>query len=82
MEYYKVLEGRTLYDNDDQPMGKGGDVVALPTDSDDSTERKCAEGILMGQHSKVVKVAKPGAKKKKAAKKGASYKTTEATPES
>lgn len=80
VEYYQVLEGCTLYDSDDKPIGTGGDVVALATDSKDSTERKCAQGILMGQWSKVAKLSgKPA--KKKATKKDASYKTTEATPE-
>jgi len=81
MEYYRVREGRTLFDQDDKVLGEGGDVIKLATDSKDKTIRHEAEGILMGQWSRVTKVGKP--EKKKAAPKGkkASYSTKEATPE-
>jgi len=82
MDYYRVIEGRTFRDADDRVIGTGGDIIELPTDSKDSTERKCAEGVLMGQWSRVTKLPGKPAAKKKASKKAASYKTTEAKPES
>ena len=76
MEYYRVHDDCVLLDRNNNVLGEGGDVVPLATDSDDKTERQEAEGILLGQHHSVNKV--PGPKK---AKKKATYKTKDATPE-
>jgi len=86
MEYYSVAEGRTIRDLEGKVIGEGGDVIALATDSSDQQTRLKAEGVLLGQRLFVGKLAgKPedfkGATKKKATKKKAGYKTTEATPE-
>ena len=77
MDYYRVKDGQTLLGMDDEVLGADGAVVALATDAKDKTKRHEAEGILMGQWSRVTKVDKPA---KKASKK-ATYKTKDATPE-
>lgn len=81
MKYYRISSGCELWHPNGTLLGSGGDVVALETDSKDKKTRKGALAVLSGNWSIVSEVAKP-ATKKKASKKGASYKTTEATPES
>jgi hypothetical protein len=56
-------------------------VIQLATDSKDKTERHEAEGVLMGQWSRVTKLPGNPKAKSKASKKGATYKTKDATPE-
>ena len=82
MDYYRVKDGQTVYGQDDQVLGKDGDVIKLATDSKDKTVRHEAEGVLMGQWSRVTKLpgnpnAKPKPTKKKATKIAKTYKTTE-----
>ena len=77
MDYYRVKDGQTLLGMDDEVLGADGAVVALATDAKDKTKRREAEGILMGQWSRVTQVDKPA---KKVPKK-ATYKTKDATPE-
>ena len=82
MRYYKVLSGHELW-HSGQLLGGEGDVVALATDSKDNLTRKSAESVLSGNWTKVAEVPKPeNGRRKKATKKKATYRTTEATPES
>lgn len=77
MKYYRVMEGHELWHPNGTLLGKGGDVVALDTDSEHKKTRKGAVAVLAGNWSKVSPVSKP----KKAAAKKASYKTRDAVPE-
>ena len=79
MKYYRVQEGHNLL-HPDGTVTKGGDVVALETDSEDKKTRKGALAVLAGNWEIVSEAPRPTTKKK-ASKKGASYKTTDATPE-
>ena len=83
VKYYRVLEGCVVRDADDQVIGKAGDVISLATDSNDSTKRNAARGILLGQQNKVQEVSKPEkpSKVSKPSKNKATYKTKDATPE-
>ena len=80
MKYYRVSDGCELWHPNGTLLGSDGDVVALETDSKDKKTRKGALAVLSGNWSIVSETSKPGSKKK-ASKKGASYKTTDATPE-
>ena len=81
MEYYRVLDGHTFVDGSGKTRA-GGDVVELETDSEDKLTRLSAEGVLVGQHSRISKLSgKPEPEKKSPSKKKATYKTKDATPE-
>ena len=82
MEYYRVLNNKELWHPDGHLLGKDGDVVALDTDSEDKKTRKAALAVLAGQAFNVTRTEKPEkVSKKKVTKKGATYKTKDATPE-
>tara|TARA_Y100000310_G_scaffold336739_1_gene422122 strand:- start:32364 stop:32642 length:279 start_codon:yes stop_codon:yes gene_type:complete len=91
MRYYKVQEGHELR-HPDGTVTKGGDVVALATDSADKRTRKGALAVLSGNWEIVSEASAPeapapeaviGAPKKSAkkAKKSTTYKTRETKPE-
>jgi len=76
MKYYRVQEGHDLR-HPDGTVTRGGEVVALATDSKDKRTRKGAIAVLSGNWEIVTETEKP----KASSKKKATYKTTEATPE-
>lgn len=78
MQYYRISDGAELWHPNGKLLGKGGDVVALDTNSKDKLTRKAAAAVLAGNWSIVSECDKP----EKASKKKASYKTKDATPES
>lgn len=78
MKYYRVSDGYELWHPNGTLLGKGGDVVALETDSEDKKTRKAATAVLAGNWSIVAETSKPT---KTAPKKKATYKTKDATPE-
>jgi len=79
MQYYRISDGAELWHPNGEILGKGGDVVALDTDSKDKLTRKAAAAVLAGNWSIVSLCDKPVKVPKK---KAATYKTKEATPES
>lgn len=76
MKYYIVQEGHDLR-HPDGTVTRGGEVVALATDSEDKKTRKGALAVLSGNWNIVSETAKP----KASSKKKATYKTADATPE-
>jgi hypothetical protein len=82
MDYYRISSDiEELRNSAGEVVGKGGEVIALATDSADKRTRRAAQGVLMGNHTWLTKTSKPPkASKKKAANK-ANYETREMTPE-
>ena len=72
MDYYQISSDIVeLRNSAGEVVGKGGEVIALATDSSDKRTRRAAQGVLQGNHSKLTKVGKPkAAAKKKTTKKG------------
>ena len=82
MDYYQISSDiDELRNSAGEVVGKGGEVIALATDSKDKRTRRAAQGVLMGNHTWLTKASKPTKGSKKKASKKASYETREMTPE-
>lgn len=80
MDYYQISSDiDELRNSAGEVVGKGGEVIALATDSKDKSKRKAAEGVLMGNHTWLAKVDKPQKTAKKKGAKKATYETREMT---
>ena len=83
MDYYQISSDIVeLRNSAGEVVGKGGEVIALATDSSDKRTRRAAQGVLQGNHSKLSKVGKPKAAAKKKTttqKKGGGYENREMT---
>ena len=80
MDYYRISSDiDELRNSAGEVVGKGGEVIALATDSADKRTRRAAQGVLMGNHTWLTKTSKPTKGSKKKASKKASYETREMT---
>ena len=76
MDYYQISSDiDELRNSAGEVVGKGGEVIALATDSKDKRTRRAAQGVLMGNHTWLTKTGKP----QRSSKKKATYETREMT---